>query len=398
MLNIVVFSGGRGASSLIRFLTGQPDVNLTCLVNAYDDGKSTGELRNFFGILGPSDIRKVQGDLISSNQSDLLLKTLFDLRIEEDISPDAATQELEQFVSGQCPILFGIDLSGLEHLFFLREALNNFLDVLSFYQLIKKRPFNFSDCSLMNLVYAGLMLGTNGDIEDAAVQVSKRFKTLGNVYPVSNTNLILMALLENGDILHDEASIVEKRASAKIDSLFLVEDYVDPGSISQLNRDEVKTFLKSLHRSPQLSPRAYNAISNADIIVYAAGTQHSSLYPSYLTKGLAQAVADNKFAKKIFITNVGADYETPSYQASDFILGAYRYLKISLQRQEIIQSFFDINLVNLPAANHSSSHIICDFGNLDKTGIPSITDDFESKAYPGTHDAEALWKFISNYY
>ena len=34
--------------------------NIYSIVNAYDDGKSTGTIRNFFKILGPSDIRKVQ--------------------------------------------------------------------------------------------------------------------------------------------------------------------------------------------------------------------------------------------------------------------------------------------------------------------------------------------------
>ena len=60
MLNITVINGGRGASRLIPKLLDKPYINLTSIVNAYDDGKSTGEIRKFFGMLGPSDIRKVQ--------------------------------------------------------------------------------------------------------------------------------------------------------------------------------------------------------------------------------------------------------------------------------------------------------------------------------------------------
>ena len=63
------------------------------------------------------------------------------------------------------------------------------------------------------------------------------------------------------------------------------------------------------------------ALQQADIIIYSAGTQHS-LYPSYFTKGLAETISDNKTALKVFITNIGADYETPMYKASDYILGA----------------------------------------------------------------------------
>ena len=32
----------------------------------------------------------------------------------------------------------------------------------------------------------------------------------------------------------------------------------------------------------------------ADIIIYSAGTQHSSLYPSYISTGLSETIANNK--------------------------------------------------------------------------------------------------------
>ena len=34
------------------------EVDLTLLVNAYDNGQSTGLVRRLFNILGPSDVRK----------------------------------------------------------------------------------------------------------------------------------------------------------------------------------------------------------------------------------------------------------------------------------------------------------------------------------------------------
>ena len=40
------------------------------LVNAYDDGKSTGKIRHFFGMLGPSDIRKVRELMLPKSDSD----------------------------------------------------------------------------------------------------------------------------------------------------------------------------------------------------------------------------------------------------------------------------------------------------------------------------------------
>ena len=57
---VALFCGGRGSATLIRELLRWPNVKLTLLVNAYDDGLSTGALRNFSSGMptGPSDFRK----------------------------------------------------------------------------------------------------------------------------------------------------------------------------------------------------------------------------------------------------------------------------------------------------------------------------------------------------
>ena len=55
MLNVVILNGGRGASAIIPALLAQQRLHVTSVVNAYDDGKSTGAIRRFFGMLGPSD-------------------------------------------------------------------------------------------------------------------------------------------------------------------------------------------------------------------------------------------------------------------------------------------------------------------------------------------------------
>ena len=58
-INLTIFAGGSGNSKLIKVLSKIDEVNLNIIVNCYDDGKSTGELRSLIkGMLGPSDIRK----------------------------------------------------------------------------------------------------------------------------------------------------------------------------------------------------------------------------------------------------------------------------------------------------------------------------------------------------
>ena len=58
-LDIVLFSGGRGTQSISEVLLKHPQVSLSVIINAYDDGLSTGAIRRFVpGMLGPSDVRK----------------------------------------------------------------------------------------------------------------------------------------------------------------------------------------------------------------------------------------------------------------------------------------------------------------------------------------------------
>ena len=65
---IVLFSGGTGNTRFVNLINKLPNVELSILVNGYDDGKSTGEIRKYIpGMLGPSDFRKNISHLIERN-------------------------------------------------------------------------------------------------------------------------------------------------------------------------------------------------------------------------------------------------------------------------------------------------------------------------------------------
>src|SRR5216683_7673578 len=96
---IALFCGGRGSATIIRELLRSPEVQLALLVNAYDDGLSTGELRNFIpGMLGPSDFRKNFSyllDLYSDEQ--YALKNLIEFRLPLDFGA-MQIEALDRFV------------------------------------------------------------------------------------------------------------------------------------------------------------------------------------------------------------------------------------------------------------------------------------------------------------
>ncbi len=55
---VVCFGGGTGLSSLLSGLRQSPFFDLTAIVSMFDNGRSSGELRDRFGVLPPGDIMK----------------------------------------------------------------------------------------------------------------------------------------------------------------------------------------------------------------------------------------------------------------------------------------------------------------------------------------------------
>ena len=75
---IVVIGGGTGSFTLLQGLK-QYATNITALVNMADDGGSTGQLRDEFGVLPPGDVRQCLVALSASPK----VRDLFNYRFDE---------------------------------------------------------------------------------------------------------------------------------------------------------------------------------------------------------------------------------------------------------------------------------------------------------------------------
>ena len=82
---MTVFSGGTGSNRFATGLLKQGASNVTMLLNAYDDGKSTGDIRRNFDVLGPSDIAKNLVVLIKSKNP--VLGKFLDYRFSKMLMP-----------------------------------------------------------------------------------------------------------------------------------------------------------------------------------------------------------------------------------------------------------------------------------------------------------------------
>ncbi len=100
-LNLVMFTGGRGTSTITEALIKHNQVSLTLLTNAYDDGLSTGALRRFIpGMLGPSDVRKNVSRLIDTSDSpNRACQFLLEYRFPSPMEAARARQVLEEMAS-----------------------------------------------------------------------------------------------------------------------------------------------------------------------------------------------------------------------------------------------------------------------------------------------------------
>ena len=395
MLNIAVINGGRGAAGLINSLLKKPFINLTSIVNAYDDGKSTGEIRKFFGMLGPSDIRMVQQLMLPLDDPNFeIYNRLFNHRFPKDITRDLAKKEIYNFLNNKDCYLVGEKIECKYVAKYLKEFLKKFSKGLNSIEKLKNIKFNFSDCSIMNCVYAGAFLYSNRNIADSTLFIGKLFNLRGNVIPTSIENKHLVALRENGEMLYSEAEIVELRSNVRIERIFLLDESLPKESFEHFSNEEKRYYLDQHNCHVPITQSVILALKQADIIIYAAGTQHSSLYPSYISKGLSETIANNKMALKIFLTNIGADYETPQYKASDYFLGAYKYLNLTDSRNYSMEELFDYIFINKMDNVNSSSYVKFDEELFNDIKVKKIIRNFESLSAPGKHDGDLLTKEI----
>ena len=398
MLNVVVLNGGRGASTLIPALLDRQGIHVTSVVNAYDDGKSTGDIRSFFGMLGPSDIRKVQQLMLPKDDPHYMAHlALFTHRFSVSCDRSLVLEDFWHFSTGDSDSIAGIGLSNPRILASLRLFTQHFLNGLRLIEKVQGRLFTFADCSLMNCLYAGAFLAFHRNLEEATKAIDRLFRLRGFVLPTSNDNLYLVALRENGAMLYSEAEIVELRSNVRIEKVFLLDHHLDRTRFETLSDSDKRAYLEQHHCPVAVSPGVALALKQADIVIYSAGTQHSSLYPTYMSLGLAATIADNQFAYKVFITNIGADYETPSYKASDYINGALRYLNLSARLPIPTPYLVDTILVNRSLGCHHE-YVLFDEENFLNVGADVLERNFEGPSQDGKHDGEKLVTTILELY
>jgi 2-phospho-L-lactate transferase/gluconeogenesis factor (CofD/UPF0052 family) len=405
-VRVVLFTGGRGSSVLSSELIKSDRIDLTLAINGYDDGLSTGEVRRFLGdSLGPSDFRKNASRLAGKLRTcDERLVAILDLRFPDSYGISEAAQSFRLLINRETPPAdeFQAELSrlagGLDRR--VRGAL--VARLASFEAEANGRQFSFSDCSLGNLVFAGCFLHVGRRFNDAVDD----YCSLLNLPPgmienvTDGRNAWLVAVDQDGRLLATEAEIVTADTPQHLKDIYLLDHLVsqpERDRLDQAGSAELDRFLQAHGATLVPNPRLLEKIARADLIVYAPGTQHSSLFPSYLTPGIGRAIGQNLKAVKVLITNLQEDAEIFGNSAVDLINKALFYLREKNRLTVPTPSLITHYLLNEPGRAESRSYV--PLGHLDSLEDPRLVriGNYEEGG-SGRHDAsKVLTPFIKSF-
>jgi HAD superfamily hydrolase (TIGR01509 family) len=323
---VTLFSGGRGGASIAGQLLRTPGVTLSIVVNGYDNGHSTGALRRYLpGMLGPSDFRKnLLLHLEPGDPAQAALRAVLAHRF-----PPAATRADLDRLAGSLATPDGDGpFAALPAP--ARAAVMRDLEALR--QRLDSHPagLDLADCALGNLILAGSYLRAGGDFNAAVRACARTFGSPARLVNVTGgENAFLTAVKVDGQLLADEAEIVAPQDATAIADLFLLAEPVTDrarAELAGLPLQRVRQVLTARRAQVTLSRQARDAIVRADLIVYGPGTPHSSLLPSYLTPGIADAITASRARARVFVVNLHADHDVRGLGPAELVGLTLRYL------------------------------------------------------------------------
>jgi uncharacterized cofD-like protein len=238
MFKAVIFGGGSGLSQLLKGMVNFP-WEVTAVVSVSDNGKSTGALRKEFDIPAVGDITKVMMAMSDKPQT---VKDLFMYRFDE------------------------------------QSSLNGH--------------------SIKNLIMTAL-LEMQGDFTHSIPILAELLDIKGNIFPVTEDNVDLVGIADDGTRIMGESQITEARSR-----------------IRELQYDKEVTA----------NPRVLKALREADLIIFSSGSLVTSIMPHIIIPEIQEAVRASK-ARKMYVCNILTQPgETDDFTVSKHVEMLEKYL------------------------------------------------------------------------
>ncbi len=299
---ILFFSGGSALDTLSSKLKNFTH-NSIHLVTPFDSGGSSAKLRQAFEMPAIGDLRSrmvaLADETITGHPE---VYRLFTYRLPVDKTQKVLRQQLADMADGKNPRVMDIS-NPMRRL--IRNLLEYFIDQMP-------DDFDLRGASIGNLVLAGGYLNNHRHLDPIIFLFSKLVSVQGTVRAIVNSNLHLIAELENGDTI-----IGQHRLTGK-----------EVGPI----KSPVKRLAYSSHpdsnepATAAIRKKVRKLICSADLICFPPGSFYSSLIANLLPEGVCEAIATNE-NPKVFIPNLGTDPEQFGMSLKDTLNTLLNYLQ-----------------------------------------------------------------------
>ena len=384
-MNIVLFCGGRGSTALIKEIARWPDANLSLIVNAYDDGLSTGAIRRAIpGFLGPSDFRKnLVSTLLQSGERHLEIARIMEHRLQIKNKKIESFQKILNADTNFSLIWNSYnDFRKLE----LETYISTFIDYLS----SSNKEFEYKDCAVGNIIYGGAYLKNDCNFQLANSKLCELIGVNADILSVSNEETHLAGILTDGTILPDESSIVNLESEFGISDIFLLAKPLDEAQLEKLRKMSIlerEQFLLNASKIPNVTQESRAALENADLVIYGSGTQHSSLLPSYMVLS-KNGVLPKMNIPRVLILNLDWDFDIKGWSTQQ-LLKKFNY-SWGVESSSEITSHLLID--------KSSPFARSGFKEDDPHGIEIVELNFRNASNPKVHSGFEVYRVIQEIY
>jgi uncharacterized cofD-like protein len=229
--------------------------------------------------------------------------------------------------------------------------------------------------SLGNLILKGLQDINNDDLLLALEDAQELLNCSGRVIPVTLTQTMICADLEDGSSICDETEI-DTRGEKNMGAL-------SPIARVRLEPEDVPACAQ-----------AVRAIRRADTIIIGPGDMFTSLLPNLLVPEIARAVRESE-AEKVYVCNLMVKHgETDGYKASDFVRQIHHYLGGRVDRVIVNDGLFKPDVLMM-YAEEKGEPVFVDRAQLARL-VPNVVIEhlnLEGDG-PARHDPERLVRAI----
>jgi uncharacterized cofD-like protein len=290
--NIVIAGGGTGTATLADGL-GESlardgiNVQVDTVVSVYDNGGSTGGLRELTGYPGMGDGAKCLSAFCRYPGVREILDTRYGVKGNgRDHTTDDVRHDAERFMTAVSTLNPAADEDRTA------ELLNETVDTASQLPGISGHTFR-------NLLVTAAITKNDRKVDAAFLEIGRLLGNTGRVIPVSNDTADLV--LYDGEVVHSEGAIDEREIH---------------------NSQNARVWLEP---DTEMSESAESAFRNADILLLGPGSVFTSQLPILLTGGVDRALREMR-GTLVGLNNLETqDRETKGWKLSDFLRKITQY-------------------------------------------------------------------------